>query len=252
MVEAAAADASGSVHNIQMASADSMATPTSLLSTAAWEVAPLLAIQQDSFTGRVTRGYQLVAVSSSSTFTATPAALKPAEASVALHISLPIQPFYSSTTLSEKLSVLQLLSSIVGLTGIFSAFGLAFRATVLAKHQRKRGSCCGCCSACLYVPHRRSKLTQLGAAPRAGIGAVQMSAGSAATELVTTANPLMQRAASMRAVVSPTPAAPPEAAAAASTWLVQHDEDGDPYYVNPLTSESVWELPPGAQLDTRG
>ena len=49
--------------------------------------------------------------------------IQPRTSSVAVVISIPIDNFYSITVLTEKQSIVSLLSSIVGLAGIFSFFG---------------------------------------------------------------------------------------------------------------------------------
>ena len=227
VVEAAAADASGAIKVVSMPLSDTTATSTSILTSATWELAPLLSIQRDAINNNFVRGYQLVSVASSSTFITTPTAVKPAEASVSLHVSLPIQPFYSSTFITEKTSVIQLLSSIVGLTGIFSAFGLAFQVVYAATQVRYQ-----CC--------RRQRLTK-----RPPPVPPQQPASTA--ELILTSNPLQHHAA-LAAAHEAAPTAPLEHPAAAATWYQQHDEDGNTYYANPLTGESVWELPEGAVL----
>jgi hypothetical protein len=47
----------------------------------------------------------------------------PASAAVRLSLSLPLQPFYLNVVLTEKTPLTSLLSTIVGLAGIFSLFG---------------------------------------------------------------------------------------------------------------------------------
>lgn len=44
--------------------------------------------------------------------------LTPQSMTVDVTVSMPLQPFYAATTLTEKSSLLQLFSSIIGLAGI--------------------------------------------------------------------------------------------------------------------------------------
>ena len=131
LVDAIAIDASGSVRTIHMPSSEEMGV--SFLTSLSWELAPLLSIQNDNFTNQRTKGYQLVGLTSSSTFETSATLIKPAESTIQVNFKLTLQSFYSITTLSEKISKLQLLSSIIGLSGIFSAFGLLFQVTYRRK-----------------------------------------------------------------------------------------------------------------------
>ena len=55
--------------------------------------------------------------------------MTPNTASVALHIAFPLNTFFSMTILTETQSITALLSTIVGLAGIFSLFGTLLSVT---------------------------------------------------------------------------------------------------------------------------
>ena len=133
LVEAAALDAAGGVSAFATVAA---APPGALLSSIAWTLPTLLAVVNSSVpTAASARGF---------TLTALPAAVKsaplapapggapggapgalvaPAAAAVSLTLSFALQTFYTQTTLTPRQTVVQLLSSIIGVAGIFGLFG---------------------------------------------------------------------------------------------------------------------------------
>ncbi len=135
VVTARSVDAAGTTHSLQMPVSVTTGTETSMLATVKWEIAPLLATQRNTVTNTFTKGYEAIAGSAASTMEDAQSTIKPLESSIDVRVLLPIQPFYHSTIISEKVSVLQLLSSIVGLTGIFAGFGIAFGATINAQQK---------------------------------------------------------------------------------------------------------------------
>jgi len=132
-LEAFAVDADGSINTVSFSSALSSATNTTLLSSLAWELQPVYSVLVDNVNsgsaGRTGRGYQVISgISSSSTVPSSPVIL-PLSMVVSVLINLPLQPTYSSTTLSPITTVAELLSSIIGLAGILAVFRILFVAS---------------------------------------------------------------------------------------------------------------------------
>ena len=131
------------------ASAPSSATPGDgsvgggLLTSLEWNVLPLLDMLSDQQPGAavplrlgytlVDGGVTVIRAGAASALTVTngsapKVALAPPDvAGVHVRVGLSLQPYYSSTTLSQKQSLLQLFASIVGLSGLFGIFGLLFQ-----------------------------------------------------------------------------------------------------------------------------
>jgi len=126
-LQAIAVDASGEIMILKLVNIQSQ--PPFALASISWEIAPLLAIQRDDYIGNgtITQGYQLLSMTSSPSYEEWSSIVRPAEATVNIKITLPLQNIYSYTTLSVKVSDLQLLSSIIGLSGIFSGFAIAYK-----------------------------------------------------------------------------------------------------------------------------
>jgi hypothetical protein len=137
-LEVAAAAADGSV-GVVTGDSDEGAATEGLLTSLEWQVLPLLDEIYDlrpdaSRSSR--RGYTLIDGGISVTRKTATSALNssyslfsPASSSIAVKISLALQPYFSKTTLTEKTSLLELFASIVGLAGIFSVFGILFQQT---------------------------------------------------------------------------------------------------------------------------
>jgi PQQ-like domain/Tyrosine-protein kinase ephrin type A/B receptor-like len=124
LIEAAAVDAAGNTASLRFSSP---IPPTAFLNSVTWQLAPLLNVQIDTTAGGIsTRGFQLVEQTSSIT-ASNMVSLLPASASILITIYFANQPFFSLTTLSERQSLLSLISSIIGLAGIFSGVGIAFQ-----------------------------------------------------------------------------------------------------------------------------
>ncbi len=177
-------------------------------------------------------------VSSSSSFLPTPATLRPLEAAISLRVVLSLQALYSFTLLSEKTSIIQLLSSVVGLTGIFGAFGLAYRGfRALTAVQRAARTCSDCAAGRGRQLRSRSR-RRGGSSKLLAMPAVVGADSTPAAAL--TLNPLQAAAAAVSGQELKTVLPP-----AANPWRHHQDDDGTVYYVNLQTGESVWTLPPG-------
>ena len=217
------------------------AAPGSALTSMAWTVVPLLSVLLDNTTagtlGASLRGYSLVR----STFAAQQAALAssaggagalalPLSASVALTISLPLQPVYSVTLLTQRVSWTQVLANIVGFGGLLSLFGSVFK--VSGRVRERVGRACQPCS-------RAGK-------PRAVLGSTggeERSAGG----LVLALNPLHAAAHTPQVPPPALQAQPPGPGAAPGGGVVwtRHSDERDEWYSNSL-GEVVWTLPQGA------
>lgn len=117
-----------------------------LLARVAWAVAPVLGTHaEDGQPKSRTRGYQLLPLSLDAVHkpTAAPATLQPAAAEVVVTVSLPLQPLYSATVLSQKTSLVELLSSVLALSGIFGIFARVF---AISEGMMDGGSVCSCTS----------------------------------------------------------------------------------------------------------
>ncbi len=121
------------------AAGDDGAADGGLLQSLEWSVLPLLDVLSDQQPGAAAPlllGYTLIdggttTVRVGATVVAkgngTLAPLVPGSAGVRITLRLPLQPYFTRTTLTQKESLLQLFASIVGLSGVFSVFGLLFQ-----------------------------------------------------------------------------------------------------------------------------
>ena len=128
------------------------AAASGLVSQVAWSALALLDVQSDERPGAgasassgagagaplLTRGYALL--DGGTRVLRTPpsrglnassglALISPLASAISVTIALPLQPYYSRTTLSEKMSIESLLANIIGLSGILSVFGMLFEQT---------------------------------------------------------------------------------------------------------------------------
>lgn len=117
-----------------------------LLSTLQWQLSPLLTVVTDVNLQR-SMGYALFQRGSSSSWSSVPAAsvtsgatVLPLAASLRLQMLLPLQDYYENIVMSEKTSVLQLLTSIVGLSGLLAVFGAGFQGALWLQDCKKKGA----------------------------------------------------------------------------------------------------------------
>ena len=156
LLEAGAVDATGVLTLAALPASVTVAPAGELLSSIAWTVSPLLSVQTDKITpGNSTRGYGIISTPPSAPVTTTPSAsgsgilVSPLANAVAVNVALPLESFFTSTTLSLKQSIIQLLSSIAGFQG--TVFGVV----------RRRGRACPSSRA----PRTYSILTHVPAPP---------------------------------------------------------------------------------------
>lgn len=110
------------------ASATTAGAEATLLSAVTVELQPMLLLQTDaSNEGRRTRGYQLLG-GATAIMEATVAAdaFTPGGAAVVVTFDLAPPPIYQRITVTERVTVLQLLSSLVGMLQLFSVATFAF------------------------------------------------------------------------------------------------------------------------------
>lgn len=113
---------------VAAASATLAGAEATLLSTVSVELQPMLLLQTDASNGgRRTRGYQLLGGETTTTEATVAAdAFTPGSASVVVTFDLAPPPIYQSITVTERVTVLQLLSSLVGMLQLFSVATFAF------------------------------------------------------------------------------------------------------------------------------
>ena len=215
LVEAAAMDAAGAVTAFALPAAETAAAPGARLSTISWTLPTLLSVVNSTVSPSA-RGFTLTAASHAVAAAPLPAApggglaVVPTAAAVRITIALPLNAFYASTVLSEKQSITALLSSIVGLAGIFGLFGSLLGAADYA----------ATLDPCAAARARNARKAVAGGA-RAVEGAEARGGGDGAA----TVNPLR----------------------AAARW--RRASDGvDEWFVELETGATAWERPEGAVL----
>ena len=127
-IEAISIDATGALNVEQVSPRDSSALDNALLTSLTWTLNPMAAIFTDTILGRTSRGLRLLE-GSVSPVRSVPMndLLTPNTAAVDVVINFVLQSTYSTTTLSQKVSLAELLSSIVGLAGVMGAFRFLFQ-----------------------------------------------------------------------------------------------------------------------------
>ena len=128
LVEAAALDGAGVVTAFALPTGETTTKPGELMTVISWTLPALLSVVNSSISPSA-RGFTLTAASH--TVASVPLvagkggglAVVPTAASIAITIALPLNTFYAVTLLSEKQSIAALLTSIVGLAGVFGFFG---------------------------------------------------------------------------------------------------------------------------------
>jgi hypothetical protein len=272
-LEVASATADESISVISSDSDDGISTGGGLLSIVEWKVLPLLDVLYDlrpQTSGNSRRGYTLIdggttvsrAVgekSSNESFSL----FSPSGSSVTVRVALILQPYFSRTTLSEKTSVLQLFTNIVGLAGIFSVFGVLFQQAEKVSVQKRvtsDGSLRRCISSLTRV-RRGSSRKILSSAPD-NINKETMSNDSSNTEC---RNPIYNQTTDSNAKTYEQPQQNQQLQYEISDIHVNHDivletsmkeEESQPHwleysdgqetwYISP-TGEAHWQLPSGA------
>lgn len=120
-------DADGSLDVAVLPQAVSMATNASLLRNISFTAAPVSSILDDQISGTVRRGYKILGLAQDRSLRPAGDAIYPLTATVDVFVSLPLQSFVSTTTLTAKESQLQLFSSIIGILGLMGLFRMLHR-----------------------------------------------------------------------------------------------------------------------------
>lgn len=139
LAEALAVDADGSLNALSLPPNNTVATAAAggaLLSSITWTLSPLFSQLNNTLDPTLSRkGWQLLSQGSvqgpprqlPNSITPGQLTLLPLSSGVTFTVNLALQPYFSSTTLSQLTSVVQLISSIVGFQGIvFTFVGLVF------------------------------------------------------------------------------------------------------------------------------
>lgn len=123
-IDAAAVDATGVLSFATFPVSSSSAMPNALLKNVSWTLAPVLDFLDDQIANSQSRGFQLISLAQSATFSSPTMSLAPLASSVVVTLTLPLQGYYSNTVRTQKITDLQLFNSIVGLAALMGAFGL--------------------------------------------------------------------------------------------------------------------------------
>ena len=133
-IEAAAVGASGDVIAFALPLAETTASAGALVSSVSWSLEPLLAIVNSTIKDTLsTRGFTLAVidytvVKQMPAVEGTGLAVAPKAATVSLHITLPLSSFTVILSLAQRMSLLDLVSSLTSLLGIFAFAALLLRA----------------------------------------------------------------------------------------------------------------------------
>lgn len=206
-IDAAAVTATGTLSLASFPMSASSAKADALLQTVSWTLATVFDYADNRVTMQSHRGLQLISFSQTSTY-APPSAssselpsIQPLFASVAITIALPFQGYYSSTVLTEKISSLQLFSSIIGLAGLLGAFRFAHYITT---HAARAPSSAAMQRFALSIKGKRalvrraSAVVSKTAANASETDQVTDDQGSAAGASVTVTNPVAAKGPSQR------------------------------------------------------
>jgi len=236
-MEVSAAAAGGSI-SVLRGDSDEDIKNGGLLTNVEWNVLPLLDEIYDrrpAATQTARRGYTLIdggtVVTRASANDGTFGLITPASSFVSVRILLPLQPYFSRTTLSEKTTLLDLFASIIGLGGLFSVFGILFQ---LAEKtvQSPRPS-----------PFSKSEIETETEKPiqsknmirRTPLSSQVVKDDKKEIDIVESKNPLFTSE-NVENVINST-------SEETEQW-VEYNQDGAVFYVSP-TGQSVWELPEG-------
>jgi hypothetical protein len=233
-----------------------------LMSVLEWKVLPLLDVLNDIRPQSIRnsrRGYTLIdggaTVSRSvgeKSGNQSYSLFSPSGSSVTVKIALILQPYFSRTILSEKTSMLQLFTNIVGLAGIFSVFGILFQQAdkiSLQKVQKKGGSSRSLSrrSSSLVNLQRKSSRSVLTSLPNNSMTIENNRDNPASSECY---NPFFNRSTVMETTHQSeetkeeiTLDAPNVEAEHPTPWI-EYTEGSETWFVSP-TGESSWQLPSG-------
>jgi hypothetical protein len=131
-LEATAVDPTGQVRALALDPSLSSATQSELLTRVTWELEVMLSVLldlQDSAEGggRSARGYQVLSSSGASETAFPGSSIIPFTSAVEVSVKLALQPTFTLTQLTQKLSLADLGASIIGLAGLISFFRFLFQ-----------------------------------------------------------------------------------------------------------------------------
>lgn len=233
LIEAGAMDGMGAVTSFALPPAKTVGADGALLSSIQWSLPTLLSVVNSSVSLRSSkRGYTLT----QGQYVITPQALSnasggglaiiPNAAAVSVKVSFPLSTFFSTIVLSEKQSAAALLSSLVGLAGVFSLFGSLLAATDKSAAALRKNAMCA-----KILPGRR--------------GRTFVSSLPSSTREDSPEAPQAERRA--EPTLNPLAAAVAAAGKAAAVEWRQHSDGIDTWYTS-STGETLWALPKGAVL----
>ena len=253
--------------------------PGALLTSVTWQLTPVLSVLWDNVTASNSAiGWDVADSKLTLAPFLTPPALNgslsiiPTASSVTVTFALPLSSTYSSTLLTQRVPITQLLANIVGLSGLLAFFGMAF-GLFEGYCARKRGA---------VEPHKPPLLRSSTGSGGDGGGSALGGSPVEANSVVAVNNPLQaasptlpqrlthhsecslagelqvlrREVEALKAAVSPRepPRAAvllleaPRAAVAAVVWQRHSDAGGEMWYTS-SAGETAWELPPGATLE---
>jgi sugar lactone lactonase YvrE len=225
--------------------------PGALLTSLTWQLSPVLSVLWDNVTAANSAiGWYLA----DSKLTLAPPLLPPAingslsilptASPVTVTFALALSSTYSSTLLTQRVPITQLLANIVGLSGLLAIFGTAFGSFELycARKSRAGGS--------KRTPLRSSNDGTEGENVEA---APQHEAEVFAVENILRQGSLTQRAGSTNALKHGLGAGAQrvvsaEGPAADVVWQRMSDSSGDVWFTS-SAGDTAWVLPPGARLE---
>jgi len=250
-VELLAVDAMGELSIVTLADAHASAQGAAMLTTVSLAADPMASIWVDTISGGSKRGYRLIE-SASLALREVPslgqgqALPKP----VTLTLTLtPLQPTYSIVTVTQQQTIADLLTSIVGLVGVVSGFGVLFQMTERSLKAKGAGGACG---GCPCLTQRRGSLAAASSEAFGG-AAWQREAPAPPTACPgdtapTTANPLVPHAVLVQGAEPGPFAGGGSGIPAGGKWLRYRDAE-DTWYVSEESGSTSWEAPPGALIE---
>jgi hypothetical protein len=126
-VEAIAIDAIGEMNVLQLPTASSTAIGSQLLTAITWTLSPMASIYKDTIADKKTRGFRLLTSTAIPSYSLSNATLLPLASAVVLTINFPLQTTFAVTTLTQSQTLVELVTSIIGLLGIMGAFKMLFQ-----------------------------------------------------------------------------------------------------------------------------
>jgi hypothetical protein len=244
--------------------------PGALLASLTWELTPVLSVLWDNVTAANSAiGWYLADSKLTPAPFFTPPGLNgslsiiPTASPVTVTFALSLSSTYSSTLLTQRVPITQLLANIVGLSGLLTFFGIVF-GSFEGYCARKKGGVGahkhlplsssigsggnGGGSALGGTPMEASSVLAVGNPLRVGSSSPsQRETGHAEGSLAGELQALRREMEALKAAVWPLEA--PRAVVAAVVWQRHSDASGDVWYTS-SAGETAWELPSGAVLQS--